>query len=41
MQELIKITTNEKGTKVVSAKELYEFLGFVTMTNGNKTKYYN
>ena len=30
MQELIKITTNDKGTKVVSAKELYEFLGFNT-----------
>ena len=27
MQELIKIETNDKGTKVVSAKELYEFLG--------------
>lgn len=30
MEELIKITTNDKGTKVVSAKELYEFLGFNT-----------
>jgi len=28
MQELIKIETNDKGTKVVSAKELYEFLGY-------------
>lgn len=28
MQELIKIKTNDKGNKVVSAKELYEFLGF-------------
>ena len=27
MQELIQITTNEQGLKVVSAKELYEFLG--------------
>lgn len=27
MQELIKIKTNDKGTKAVSAKELYEFLG--------------
>lgn len=25
--ELIKITTNEKGTEIVSAKELYDFLG--------------
>lgn len=27
MQELIKITTNEQGSQVVSARELYEFLG--------------
>lgn len=27
MDELIKITTNEKGTKIVSARELYEYLG--------------
>ena len=30
MQELIKIEKNDKGTNVVSAKELYEFLGFNT-----------
>lgn len=28
MQQLIKITTNEQGSKVVSAKELYDFLGY-------------
>jgi len=28
MQQLIKITTNEQGSKVVSARELYDFLGF-------------
>ncbi|MBY6915444.1 antA/AntB antirepressor family protein [Clostridium botulinum] len=27
MNELIKITTNEKGDQLVSARELYEFLG--------------
>ena len=27
MKEIIKITTNEQGLKVVSAKELYNFLG--------------
>jgi len=27
MDELIRITTNEKGTKIVSARELYEYLG--------------
>lgn len=26
MEQLIKITTNDKGTKVVSARELYQFL---------------
>jgi phage anti-repressor protein len=28
MQQLIKITTNEQGSKVVSARDLYEFLGY-------------
>lgn len=28
MQEIIRITTNEQGSQVVSAKELYQFLGF-------------
>lgn len=28
MQQLIKITTNEQGSKVVSARELYDFLGY-------------
>ena len=27
MKELIKITTNEEGQQLVSAKELHEFLG--------------
>ncbi len=28
MENIIKITTNEQGSNVVSARELYEFLGF-------------
>lgn len=28
MQELIKVTTNANGSQVVSARELYEFLGY-------------
>lgn len=68
MKDLIKITTNEKGQQLVSAKELYlglgldksnwkrwsiksielneffkeniDWIGFVTMTNGNETKDY-
>lgn len=28
MKDLIKITTNEQGSAVVSARELYEYLGF-------------
>jgi phage anti-repressor protein len=28
MEQLIKITTNEQGSQVVSARELYAFLGF-------------
>lgn len=28
MNELIKVTTNEQGSQVVSARDLYEYLGF-------------
>ncbi len=27
MKELIKVTTNEKGEKIASARELHEFIG--------------
>lgn len=28
MNELIKVTTNEQGSQVVSARDLYNYLGF-------------
>jgi len=30
MNELIKVTTNKQGSKVVSARELYEYLEYNT-----------